>query len=351
MNRELFRLIFQGTYATLGEAVAAAKRVVASQDLRRSWIFFGDPAMRLSGTPLPVSASARPSPTPVMTVVRGANAAPSTGTTSANIDVNAMLDARGEPVQLMDFNGDGRADMLLYAAASGRWAGVFNDAARQRRPRGLVGCGVAGRRREPERRRPGRPPFTRRDSSEWLQALTTADGASLVTRGTFAGGAPHAVVRVGDFDGDRRDDVLMYDPDSGAWTMGLNDGRGGFTSRRGTWPAGLRIQIADFNRDGLSDVFTYDAVTGRGSLVLNSRDGRFTATTSEWGRGWRVTTLGGKTTVDLLFYNPTSGAWQAATNDGLGHFTMRTGTWTPGLEIHAIDLDGDGATTCSGTTR
>ena len=53
VNQELFRLIFSGTYATLGEAVAAAKRVVSNQDLRRSWIFFGDPAMRLIGAPQP----------------------------------------------------------------------------------------------------------------------------------------------------------------------------------------------------------------------------------------------------------------------------------------------------------
>ena len=51
VNQELFRLIFGGTYATVGEAVAMAKRVVANQDLRRSWIFFGDPAMRLNGAP------------------------------------------------------------------------------------------------------------------------------------------------------------------------------------------------------------------------------------------------------------------------------------------------------------
>src|SRR6185295_9833908 len=51
VNDELFRLIFSGSYATLGEAVAAAKQAVSNQDLRRSWIFFGDPAMKLSEVP------------------------------------------------------------------------------------------------------------------------------------------------------------------------------------------------------------------------------------------------------------------------------------------------------------
>ncbi|MGH9144342.1 MAG: C25 family cysteine peptidase [Vicinamibacterales bacterium] len=51
VNQELFRLIFGGTYATVGEAVAMAKRIATNPDLRRSWIFFGDPAMRLAGAP------------------------------------------------------------------------------------------------------------------------------------------------------------------------------------------------------------------------------------------------------------------------------------------------------------
>ena len=64
VNQELFRLIFQGTYATLGEAVAAAKRVVTNPDLRKSWIFFGDPAMHLNGAPQPGDHRTRWTPPP-----------------------------------------------------------------------------------------------------------------------------------------------------------------------------------------------------------------------------------------------------------------------------------------------
>jgi peptidase C25-like protein len=61
VNQELYRLIFGGTYPTIGEAVAAAKRVVENRDVRRSWIFFGDPAMHLSGEP---TTPPPPPPTP-----------------------------------------------------------------------------------------------------------------------------------------------------------------------------------------------------------------------------------------------------------------------------------------------
>lgn len=47
LNQELYRLLFSGTPITVGEAAARAKQVVADGDVRRSWILFGDPAMRL----------------------------------------------------------------------------------------------------------------------------------------------------------------------------------------------------------------------------------------------------------------------------------------------------------------
>ncbi len=47
MNEELFRLLFNGGSITIGEAAARAKEAVTDADVRRSWILFGDPAMRL----------------------------------------------------------------------------------------------------------------------------------------------------------------------------------------------------------------------------------------------------------------------------------------------------------------
>jgi hypothetical protein len=47
MNRELVRLLFNGEGLTLGEAVAMAKTSVDNQEVRRTWILFGDPTTRL----------------------------------------------------------------------------------------------------------------------------------------------------------------------------------------------------------------------------------------------------------------------------------------------------------------
>jgi hypothetical protein len=47
MNEELIRLLFSVEDLTLGEAVARAKSAVTDQDIRRTWIFFGDPTTKL----------------------------------------------------------------------------------------------------------------------------------------------------------------------------------------------------------------------------------------------------------------------------------------------------------------
>jgi hypothetical protein len=47
MNRELVRLLFNGQGLTIGEAVMGAKQAVTNLDIRRTWILFGDPLIRL----------------------------------------------------------------------------------------------------------------------------------------------------------------------------------------------------------------------------------------------------------------------------------------------------------------
>ena len=47
MNKELIKLLFGREPITLGEATARAKASVTDQDIRKTWILFGDPTTRL----------------------------------------------------------------------------------------------------------------------------------------------------------------------------------------------------------------------------------------------------------------------------------------------------------------
>jgi hypothetical protein len=47
MNKEMVRLLFNGEGLTIGEAAIKAKAATSDQDIRRTWILFGDPSTRL----------------------------------------------------------------------------------------------------------------------------------------------------------------------------------------------------------------------------------------------------------------------------------------------------------------
>jgi len=47
MNKELIKLLFGREFLTLGEATARAKAFVSDQDIRKTWILFGDPTTKI----------------------------------------------------------------------------------------------------------------------------------------------------------------------------------------------------------------------------------------------------------------------------------------------------------------
>jgi hypothetical protein len=47
VNRQLIRVLFDGQSRTLGEAIIAAKSASRDREVRRTWILFGDPSLRL----------------------------------------------------------------------------------------------------------------------------------------------------------------------------------------------------------------------------------------------------------------------------------------------------------------
>jgi len=47
IDRQLFRELFGGGAPTLGEATMRAKAATSDPDIRRTWILFGDPTLRL----------------------------------------------------------------------------------------------------------------------------------------------------------------------------------------------------------------------------------------------------------------------------------------------------------------
>jgi hypothetical protein len=346
VNEELFRLIFQGAYATVGEAAAAAKRVVTNRDLRRSWIFFGDPALRLKGVAPSVKPRTETSSVPAI-MISGASAGPSPSAPSA-ADLTS-LEARGGPVRLVDYDGDGRDDIFLYAVETGRWTILLSGSNRPANPSGFLPPNMVLFAGQLNGDRLTDMFLRNPDTGEWLPALNGGDGN---LRLGSSGWAPRGRVRLGDFNGDGRDDLFVVDQETNVGFQCLTDGTRGFSCRAGdSLPPGSLL-VADFTGDGLADVFTYDASTGTWTLRVNKGAGTFGSVAGDWSRGWTVQTanLDGDQRRDIVLSDPASGAWVEAFSVGSGEFQYRRGQGPvlsgveepAGGDVHVLDVDGDG---------
>ena len=352
-NRAFFDQVFQGLAATVGEAMTAAKRVVADRDVRRSWIFFGDPAMRLKGVPRAADGPDRLTSTPTSAPgsVAEAEATPEgeaaddTETTpSESDDAGATGETATADVlaqHLADFDGDGRDDVFLYAPetglwslaltethdfrySSGQWAPGLQLVAAQLNDDGLADLFGYDRR-----------------TGAWMQALSGADGTFTTSAGAWTTGWQ---VTVGDLDGNGQDDIFFSDAKTGVWFQSLTDGAGGFSYRSGQGlPAG-QVHLADFNGDGHADLFVYDPTSGRWFVGVNDTAGSFTYVGRDGAPGWRahVANLDGDAWADLFLFHPASGGWVEWLTDASGAVTYTQGSWTAGGDVRVADFNGDG---------
>ena len=340
-NQAFFRLTFQGAYATLGETVVAAKGTVQDRDVRRSWIFFGDPAMRLKGVPHAPAVRDRLTATPTTGPVRAAG--PDPGSTPADTDTDdAGTTGAGETAavraqHLADISGDGRADLFTYAPDTGAWTlardggdrtGTWTTHAR------LFAAHLTADRRADL-------VAYHAATGAWLQALTAADGTFTTQAGHWT---PGWQVTAGDFRGTGRDDLFLSDPDTGVWYQAATTETGGFTYRSGQGLPVGDVLVADFNGDRYADLFIYDPATGRWFFGVNDTAGDFTYLGGDGAPAWRVhvANLDGNTWADLFLVHPASGAWVEWRLDTAWQITTAQGTWTPGGAVTVVDLDGNG---------
>ena len=293
VNQEFFRLVFSGAFATVGESVAAAKAVVTDRDVRRSWIFLGDPAMRLKGVPRATDALDRLTSTPTSGPVRAAlnDTDSDTDATPSKSDDDAGATGEPEPAaavvqHLADFDGDGRDDVLTYAAETGLWTLAFADVQGFRY---VIGAWAAHAHLVVAHLTDDRRPDVfgyNTQTGDWFQALNVADGTFTTHAGAWTPGWQTAL---GDLDGDGRDDVFLSDPEVGLWFQSLTDGVGGFSYHAGgDLPAGI-VHLADFNADRRADsiVPTLDQRPAEGRSAASACWAAFSASRRRNGSEYR----------------------------------------------------------------
>jgi len=334
MDRELFRQVFRGNWTSVGDALRAAKKVVGNQDVRRTWIFFGDPALRLKGLSRPPVGSV-PTVTPV-------SAPPPPVDTGASLEENDGRYRRAShvAVRLVDFDGDAYDDAFLVDPATGSWLSALGAPGTFRETLGQFS--VAG---EPLALRLNDDNRTdlfvyNAQTGQWLQAMSIGDGRFVTSTGSWPAGLE---VVSGDLDGNGRDDLFAHHA-NGSWFQAFPDGDGDYRYRYGSGlPAG-HAYAADFNADGRADVFVYNESTGQWTMAFSTNDNSPIMRNGTWTPGWQpvVARLDADNAADLLLWHAESGAWVQCFRDPSQLFVYRTGSWTAGGRVQAIDLNGDG---------
>lgn len=138
-----------------------------------------------------------------------------------------------------DFDGDGKVDIMVWNPVNGDWQVALSD----------------GTRFVPH---PGRGDYS------WLKPWA---------KGSFW------VPLVGDFNGDGKDDIVVWDPYNGDWQVALSDGskfvpspgRGDYSWLK-PWAVGTSWKplVGDFNGDGINDILVVDIARGDWQVALST---------------------------------------------------------------------------------
>ncbi len=91
-------------------------------------------------------------------------------------------------------------------------------------------------------------------------------------------------MRPGDFTGDGRTDLLLYNVTTGERFVSIADGAGGWSSHvPGSWSPNWQILVTSFNLDSQADILLYNTTSGSYFQGISTGTWAFTYHSGNWG--------------------------------------------------------------------
>jgi autotransporter-associated beta strand protein len=161
-------------------------------------------------------------------------------------------------------------------------------------------------------------------------------------------------VQTGDFNGDGFTDIAGRYLQTGQWWVSLSNGSGGFTtSLWTTWnPAAtwVDVKVGDFNGDGKTDIVGRVLQTGQWWIAQSTGSSFTNSLWATWNpaASWvdvQVADFNGDGKADITGRYLQGGQWWTAISSGSNFSTSLWTTWNPAatwVDVRAGDFNGDG---------
>ena len=253
-----------------------------------------------------------------------------------------------------DYNGDGQSDFGIHHRTTGVWSVLLSPTYSSTLSIALGGAGFLPMPADYDGDRKIDIAYYRPSAGQWLALTSTTAYASAVfaTHGG-AGDIPisNAIVpssaretHGGDFDGDRINDVTVYNASTGVWST-LTSSSGFTAATNRSWGGSDYLPVpGDYDGDGKGDLAVFDATTATWYVLRSASN--FTTSYVFQAGGPVVTPVqgdyDGDGRTDMIVYDPSTGLWYGRTSSSNFTATLSVSWGGTGYAPAPGDYDGDG---------